>query len=112
MLLPFLIGLLSNVFILPELTPETNTGVKTLYSIEADVPISGFLKLATNSDENTITSLIDKIDKNWKVRYEIMALETLYFSNDFRVRLALRKLLEKKTQKEIVGNYDRTFQYF
>ena len=111
MLLPFLIGLLSNVFILSELTPETNTGAKTLYSIEADVPISDFLKLATTSDENTITTLVDKIDKNWKERYEIMALETLYFSNDSRVRLALRKLLEKKTQKEIVRNYDKTFQY-
>jgi len=87
------------------------SNIKEETLIKVDVPISDFLQLVSNSDDNTIARLISKIDKNWEERFEIIVLETLYFSNNPKVRASLTKLLERKTGQKIAIDFDKTFQY-
>ncbi|WP_396638050.1 DUF3179 domain-containing protein [Maribacter sp. R77961] len=108
----FSISLISLFFLLSRQSEHKASNIEDEeVLITVDVPISDFLSLATTGDEKIIDALILKIDKNWEERYEIMVLETLYFSNDSRVRSSLRKLLEKKAKLEIEVNFDKTFQY-
>jgi len=108
----FSISLISLFFLLSKQSEHKASNIEDEeVLITVDVPISDFLRLATTGDEKIIDALILKIDKNWEERYEIMVLETLYFSNDSRVRSSLRKLLEKKAKLEIEVNFDKTFQY-
>ncbi|PWL38734.1 hypothetical protein DKG77_10840 [Flagellimonas aquimarina] len=70
-----------------------------------------FLDLLNENDSQVTAKAIHFIDKNWKESYEIMLLESLYFSKSTMHSNKLLKLLEKKTSKNFGFDYDKWFQW-
>ncbi|MGB3149191.1 MAG: DUF3179 domain-containing protein [Maribacter sp.] len=82
------------------------------YSIPPDkITVDDFLQLVITKDKKQFKKLLDKIDGNWKEGYEILLLETIYFSNSSEHRAAITSLFSKKTGQPLDINYDSWFQY-
>lgn len=70
-----------------------------------------FLDLLNENDSQVTVRAINFIDENWKESYEIMLLESLYFSKSPAHSNKLLRLLEKKTNKQFGFDYDKWFQW-
>lgn len=109
----FSISLVSLLYLLVTPQKGLNDSLLRTNPVEApaEIPIADFLELVSARDDQAIERIIKKIDENWSESLEILTLETIYFSNNPKVRLELRQLLEKKTKKKIQADFDETFQY-
>ena len=67
-------------------------------SVKSD-PVRHFLVLVTSSNEKMIENSLDYIEENWDDSYEIMMIETLYFSLRREVARDYLELLERKTSQ-------------
>ncbi len=70
-----------------------------------------FLKLAHGEDKKTINTAISYVDKHWQEAYEIMLIETVYFSQNGAISDRLIRLLERKSGKRFGHNLDKWFQW-
>jgi len=74
-------------------------------------PIEYFLSLINSNSTETIEKNIDLIANNWEESFEIMLIETIYFSQNNRHSNKLLKLLEKKTRQNFGFDFDKWFQW-
>ncbi|MGB5819298.1 MAG: DUF3179 domain-containing protein [Saonia sp.] len=91
-------------------TPKSNSPSLSLVS-EKITPTAHFLNLISKADEQTVKTSIAYIDKHWEDTYEIMLLETVYFSQHKKTSQKLIQLLEEKTGKQFGFDFDRWFQW-
>lgn len=80
--------------------------------IEEKQAATYFLDLLKENDSYAVGRAISFIDKNWNPSFEIMLLETMYFSRSLENSNKLLRLLEKKTNKQFGFDYDKWFQWF
>ncbi len=76
-----------------------------------DKAIAHFVDLVTKSDEALTKKAITYIDKNWDDTYEIMLIESVYFSQSRAVSGKLLRLLERKTSKQFGYDFDKWFRW-
>lgn len=74
-------------------------------------PIEYFLNLINSNSTETINKSIALIDENWEDGYQIMLIETIYFSQNNRHSGRLLKLLEEKTGKSFGYDFDKWFEW-
>jgi len=74
-------------------------------------PIEYFLNLINNKATTSIEENISLIDKNWQEGFEIMLLETIYFSQNSNYSNKLVKLLQKKTGQYFAYDFDKWYQW-
>lgn len=88
-----------------------NTNEKQ-FQIEADYTTDNlFLKLRTDSNHKVFNETIDHLNRNWDTSFEIMLLETLYFTqNDLRTQKLLQ-LLQLKTGKNFGVDLDQWYHW-
>ncbi len=72
---------------------------------------SYFLDLLNESDSDATARALSFIASNWEESYEIMLLESIYFSRSTAHSNKLLKLLEQKTNKQFGFDYDKWFQW-
>jgi len=70
-----------------------------------------FLKLLSVSNTQEQDDLIEQISKNWNDSFEIMLLESFYFTNSSKVRTQLFELFIKKTKQSKRTDLNTWFQY-
>ncbi|WP_350288371.1 DUF3179 domain-containing protein [uncultured Croceitalea sp.] len=97
------IALLLYYFLLAATPIERDTSEKE--------PIEYFLNLINSNSTETINKNIALIDENWEEGYQIMLIETIYFSQNNRHSGKLLKLLEKKTGKNFGYDFDKWFEW-
>lgn len=73
--------------------------------------VSNFLNLVSSSDASTLDRSIAYIDQNWEEGYEIMLIESLYFTQNRKYGNKVVRLLEKKTGKKYGYDFDKWFQW-
>ncbi|MEL6916360.1 MAG: DUF3179 domain-containing (seleno)protein, partial [Bacteroidota bacterium] len=83
------------------------TSLKT----EIAAPTSYFLDLVSTEDQQKVNTAVSYIDTHWDEAYEIMLIETFYFSQNRKIAHRLLKLLERKTQKKFGYDFDQWFQW-
>ena len=76
-----------------------------------DKVIAHFIDLATKSDEAVTKKALAFVDKNWDATYEIMLVESIYFSQSRSVSGKLLRLLERKTGKQFGYDFDKWFNW-
>ncbi len=74
-------------------------------------PSDHFLALLDNPDSRKATDAIDYIGSNWKRSYEIMLLETAYYSQNHSNSQKLITLLEQKTNRQYGNDFEQWFQW-
>jgi len=88
------------------------TAPKTvLKALDNDEVILNFLTIVTSESEETLSNAITSLDKNWEEGYEIMLIETLYFTQSRKVSNKLLRLLERKTRKKFNYDFDQWYQW-
>ncbi len=70
-----------------------------------------FFQLLSTSDPIMQDALLHRISKNWKESYEILTLESYYFTNSTKVRTKLFELFKEKTKQSSNTTLDSWFQY-
>ncbi|MEM7381643.1 MAG: DUF3179 domain-containing protein, partial [Bacteroidota bacterium] len=73
--------------------------------------IGHFINLVTRNDEKVANRAILFIDNNWKSGYEVMLLESIYFSQNSGQSAKLIHLLERKTGKAYGADLDKWFEW-
>ncbi|NAS13056.1 DUF3179 domain-containing protein [Poritiphilus flavus] len=73
--------------------------------------IGHFINLVTRNEESVATQAIIYIDNNWKPGYEVMLLESIYFSLNGKHSAKLIHLLERKTGKAYGADLDKWFEW-
>lgn len=77
----------------------------------SDEGSSLFLQLISVSDKKMQDAIVNRIAKNWDESYEILLLESFYFSRDPRVRTQLFELFMEKTHQSKNTDLNAWFQY-
>ncbi len=75
-------------------------------------PTDYFLTLFEQPDSNKADKAYNYIDQNWKDSYQILLIETAYFSQNSKNALKLVDLLEKKTDQNFGLDFDKWFQWY
>lgn len=70
-----------------------------------------FITLATSSDKELIEKSLNSLERNWYESYEIMLIETLYFSLNREVAADYLSLLESKTGKRYGYEMNNWFKW-
>ena len=70
-----------------------------------------FVRLATSGNKGLAENSLNSVKKNWKEGYEIMLIETLYFSLNREVAADYLSLLEAKTGKNFGYNMNNWFKW-
>lgn len=70
-----------------------------------------FFQLLSTPDHTMQDALVDNISQNWKESYEILTLESYYFTNNTKVRTQLFELFLEKTKQRSNTSLDAWFQY-
>lgn len=107
----FLASLMAIIYYLESPDKVSYQNYSNYSSASEKVIINDFLQLVRTADKNEFKKLIDKIDSNWKEDYEILLLETIYFSNNIDNRSELASLFARKTRQSLESNFDAWFQY-
>ena len=77
----------------------------------ATVPTDHFLTVLDNPDSRKAKDAIDYITSHWERSYEIMLLETAYYSQNHSNSQKLMALLEQKTNQRYGDDFERWFQW-
>ncbi|MEM1336108.1 MAG: DUF3179 domain-containing protein [Bacteroidota bacterium] len=89
----------------PDYPSDTATG-----TLPSSSPTQ-FLSLLDNSNPKKTKMIIDRIASEWTGGYEIMVLETAYYSKSLDNSQKLINLLEEKTQQEYGSDFEQWFQW-
>ncbi|WP_459213023.1 DUF3179 domain-containing protein [Aquimarina rhabdastrellae] len=74
--------------------------------------IAHFIHLLHTTDDNAINSSLTYIKKHWKPEFEIMFLETFYFSHsNAALSLRLMAFLQQQTQQQFGFDYNAWYEY-
>ncbi len=73
--------------------------------------VQHFLILATSADEALLNNSLEYIEDNWKPGFEIMLVETLYFSLNREIANDLSSLLERKTAQNYGSDVQKWHQW-
>lgn len=108
----FLLFLSSSLFLWEQENSKADIPLSTnTEKVDATQGSSLFFQLISTHDHTMQDALIDSISKNWKESYEILALESYYFTNSGRVRTGLFELFLEKTKLSFDTTLDSWFQY-
>ncbi len=80
-------------------------------SSEKAEEVQHFLVLVTSADETRLNNSLAYIENNWQPEFEIMLVETLYFSLNRDVAGDFLRLLEKKTSKNFGFDIQKWHQW-
>ena len=72
---------------------------------------SHFITLATSGDKELIEKSLNSLERNWDESYEIMLIETLYFSLNREVAADYLSLLESKARKNFGYDMNKWFKW-
>ena len=70
-----------------------------------------FFQLLSTPDKTAQDAIIKKIGTQWRESYEILLLESFYFSDSPRVRTLLIELFQEKTKQPVDTDLDSWLQY-
>ena len=102
-------SLLTAYFLMSGATVKESPRLKE--DITKNEPIIYFLNLINSDGSTDIEENISKIEKQWNSGFEIMMIETIYFSQNNRHSQKLLKLLQKKTGKNFGYDFDKWFHW-
>ena len=71
--------------------------------------ITSFLSLIKGGGQSE--KALAYIDKTWNQSYEIMLIESIYFTKDPQIAEKMLRLLERKTKQDFGFDYDQWFQW-
>ena len=87
------------------------SGVEEIEVIKSIDTIGHFMNLVSVEDEATLNNSMAYIDKNWNDSFEIMLLESIFFTQNKAISNKLVNLLERKTQKAFNFDFDQWYQW-
>ena len=105
-----LIACLFTLFAYQGKSGKKTTEVQTLHKSDG-ASINDFLTLLDGRHPREAARALHNIEKQWSEAYEIMLLETAYFSQNSQNSRRLLGILEKKTGKTFGFDYDQWFQW-
>ncbi|WP_394749203.1 DUF3179 domain-containing protein [Spongiimicrobium salis] len=83
----------------------------TSISVAKEEVVANFLNLLRATDEVSLGKSLAYINGHWEESYEIMLIESLYFTQNRRFGNKIVRLLEKKTKKNYGYDFDKWFQW-
>ncbi|WP_394971690.1 DUF3179 domain-containing protein [uncultured Croceitalea sp.] len=84
---------------------------KTIAYVNDEEPITYFLNLINGGSSTDIEKNIALIDANWVEGFDIMLIETLYFSQNNKYSNTILKLLERKTRQNFDYDFDKWYEW-
>lgn len=88
--------------------------LQTTYTLKTKVQkpdYSYFLDFFSSKDLNVLKQSLKYIRANWNESFEILALETIYFSDHSKSKYELLRILEDKTGKHFKLDFNKWFEY-
>lgn len=82
-----------------------------IMNITQNTMMNHFLNLVISKDKKVLENAITAIDENWQEGYEIMLIESIYFSRNSDLILKLISLLEEKTDQKFGYDFNKWFHW-
>jgi len=80
-------------------------------SASEQVEFSHFTSLISSKETSRHKAALRYIEDHWKPEFEIMTLELLYFSNNYKINFELFELLKTKTGKRYGVDFNQWYDY-